>query len=886
MLTQSGRERPTARGRWVAAGDRKLYVRGVTYGTFRPHNGSSFPAPDTVKRDFAAMAARGLNAVRTYTVPPSWLLDLAAEHGIYVMVGVPWEQHVTFLDDPGRASSIEDRVRAGVHASAGHPAILCYALGNEIPASIVRWHGRRRVEAFLSRLCSVAKLEDPEGLVTYVNYPSTEYIELPCLDLVCFNVFLESERAFESYLARLQNIAGDRPLLITEAGLDSRRHGEGGQADALRWQVRRSFATGAAGIFLFSWTDEWHRGGQDVSDWNFGLVDRTRRPKPSLAATQDAFADAPFPADRRWPRISAIVCTHNGARTLSACLDALARLDYPDYEVIVVDDGSSDESAAIAARPDVRLMRTSHQGLAAARNVGLDSATGTIIAYVDDDAYPDADWLHYLAAALMESDHAGAGGPNIPPPDEGHVARCVSAAPGGPVHVLVTDREAEHIPGCNMAFRKTALDAVGGFDPRFRIAGDDVDLCWRLQDAGETIGFSPGAVVYHRRRDSIRSYVRQQYEYGKAEALLERKWPSRHNRGGYLSWTGRVYGKGIGSGRHRREKINYGPWGTGLFQTVYQPPPGVLGLMPLLPEVYLALAILGVLAVLGALWSPLLIALPVLGLVASGLIAAALRGSSAGTSAVGGSYLARVRTRGLISVLFLVQPLARLAGRLRHVRAPWRRRASYVSGVPRIRQFAIWSEQWRAQKDRVLELEHRLIREGAVVRRGSAFDRWDLDVRVGTLSAARLRTAVEEHGRGRQMMRIRAWPKPWLAGLAATALFASLTIAAWFEDAVAAAAILALGTAALAALGALDCSAAMGVVSSIVQRADATPASEERVDRPEPVDAVLSPVQTLLENAMQAKPGISTGETLLSPRRAAEAARRADADAESEAARQ
>src|SRR5436190_2101727 len=229
--------RPTARGRWVTAGDRKLYVRGVTYGTFRPRDGSSFPPPKTVQSDFAAMAAHGLNAVRTYTVPPCWLLDLAAERGLYVMAGVPWEQHVTFLDDPRRTASIEDRVRAAVSSCAGHPAILCHALGNEIPASIVRWHGRRRVESFLARLYAAAKSEDPEGLVTYVNYPSTEYVELPFLDFVAFNVYLESPEKLRPYLVRLQNITGDRPLVMGEVGLDSLRHGEAGQARALEWQT-------------------------------------------------------------------------------------------------------------------------------------------------------------------------------------------------------------------------------------------------------------------------------------------------------------------------------------------------------------------------------------------------------------------------------------------------------------------------------------------------------------------------------------------------------------------------------------------------------------------------------------------------------------------------
>jgi hypothetical protein len=108
--------------------------------------------------------------------------------------------------------SIADRVRSGVRECAGHPAVLAYAIGNEISASIVCWHGRRRVEKFLEELFRVAIEEDPDTLVTYVNYPSTEYLQLPFLDLVCFNVFLEAEEEFEAYLARLQTLAGNRPL--------------------------------------------------------------------------------------------------------------------------------------------------------------------------------------------------------------------------------------------------------------------------------------------------------------------------------------------------------------------------------------------------------------------------------------------------------------------------------------------------------------------------------------------------------------------------------------------------------------------------------------------------------------------------------------------------
>ena len=166
---------PRVQGKSFYVGDRELFLRGVTYGTFaRGVDGSDYPDRGIVAGDFERMAANGVNAVRTYTVPPAWLLDLAAENGLLVMVGLPWEQHVTFLDEPARARSIERRVREGVRACEGHPAVLAYAVGNEIPAPIVRWHGPRRVQRFLERLYAAAKSEGPRRLVRYVNYPTTE----------------------------------------------------------------------------------------------------------------------------------------------------------------------------------------------------------------------------------------------------------------------------------------------------------------------------------------------------------------------------------------------------------------------------------------------------------------------------------------------------------------------------------------------------------------------------------------------------------------------------------------------------------------------------------------------------------------------------------------
>jgi O-antigen biosynthesis protein len=793
-------------------------VRGVTYGTFRPRDGLPFPTPDRVRHDFEAMAEAGANALRTYVPPPLWLLDLAGEHGLKVMAGLAWEQHVAFLDDPKLARGIAAKVGLQVRECEAHPALLCYAVGNEIPAPIVRWHGKGKVEKFLERLHWEAKTADPEGLFTYVNYPSTEYLELPFLDLSAFNVFLEDETIYETYLARLQNLSGDRPLLITEVGLDSRRNGREAQAQALRWQVRHAFATGAAGVFAFSWTDEWHRGGHDVTDWDFGLVDRERWPKPALAAIRDAFLAAPFSPAGPWPRVSVIVCTHNGARTLPQCLDAVQGLSYPNFELIVVDDGSSDGSADIARLRGATLIEIEHRGLSGARNAGIERADGEIVAFLDDDAFPDPDWLHYLAAQLQANGHGGIGGPNIPP-DDGLVADCVAAAPGGPIHVLISDREAEHVPGCNMAFRRSALEEIGGFDERFRVAGDDVDVCWRLQESGRTLGFSAGAVVMHRRRDSILRYLKQQYGYGKAEALLERKWPSRYNQAGSSRWSGRIYDQPATGTSGRRAMVRYGTWGSGLFQSIYEPAPGMLSSLVLAPEFLLLIAALGGISALGVFWAPLLLTLPafVVGVSAS-LWRALASGWRANRPVPGRSPLETLARRSLTALLFLLQPLARLAGRLRNGLSPWRRRLRPGAAWPRPRTVQVWSEAWQEPQARIQTLQDALAARGGFVRSGGPFDRWDLDLRAGPLGGVKIRTAVEEHGSGRQLMRAKIWPRASAGGVIAVILVTLLAAFALIDGQVGIGATIGIATLFLIALGVEGTGTAMSLALGELKR--------------------------------------------------------------------
>ena len=281
--------------------------------------------------------------------------------------------------------------------------------------------------------------------------------------------------------------------------------------------------------------------------------------------------------------------------------------------MIVVNDGSTDATDEITREYGFRLISTENRGLSSARNAGLEAATGEIVAYIDADARPDPHWLCHLATAFLKSSHAGIGGPNIPPPDDGETAECVANAPGGPIHVLLSDEIAEHIPGCNMAFWKTSLEAIGGFDPQFRIAGDDVDICWRLQDQGWTVGFSPGAVVWHHRRGSrarlSEAAVRVRQGGGAAGAQVARALQPRGAPGLGRPRLRRAARKGA---RRAAGRSTTAPGAPACSSPCTSARPGILGSLPLMPEWYLVIALLAGLSLLGIMWTPLLLAVPLL----------------------------------------------------------------------------------------------------------------------------------------------------------------------------------------------------------------------------------------------------------------------------------
>lgn len=733
-------------GKFFRAGTGKLFLKGVTYGPFAPGpDGSPYPSPAQTRQDFEQMLALGANLVRVYTVPPPWFLDLAGERGLRVWVDIPWNQHARFVDRPDQRRAVRELVRRAAAACGPHPAVFALSVANELPPDAVRWAGAAATEAFLDELIATAREQAPECLCTFGNYPTTEFLRVRRADFVCFNVYLHDPRVLRNYLARLQTLAGERPLVLGEFGMDARREGASRQAALMGWTIETACRAGLAGAVAYAFTDEWFKDGRAVEDWQFGLTDRERRPRPAFETTRQAFATAPYFPLPATPPVSVVVASYNGARTLPACLESLTRLNYPDYEVILVDDGSTDATPALAARfPQVRWLRHERNlGLSEARNTGIAAARGEVIAFTDADCRADEDWLYFTVGELLESGAAGVGGPNLLPPEDSWIAAAVMVSPGGPAPVLLTDRLAEHIPGCNMVFWKRALLEVGGFDPQFRRAGDDVDLCWRLRQHGGLIGYTHAGFVWHARRSTVRAYLAQQAGYGEAEALLARKHPEYFNPLGGSLWQGRIYAPSTGPLLARRTMIYHGRFGMAPFQSLYQGPPSY-ALMALTSLEYHVLITLPLL-VLGSV-VPWLLPL--------GLASAGLSLGVCAWTAMRAELPSRRNpwSRPLVGLLHLLQPVvrgwARYRGRLRGASSPLARLEN-LDSLSRLQQHRAPDEivvPDPALRGRPAFLEHLLDgleRAGWVCRVDAGWRGVDLEVYGSRWSKLQLTTLSE-----------------------------------------------------------------------------------------------------------------------------------------------
>ena len=492
------------------------------------------------------------------------------------MVGLPWSQHVAFLDDRALTRHDPPRDRRRRSRELGdHPAVLLFALGNEIPPGVVRWHGRVRVERFLRDLYDDAKAASPDSLFTYVNFPPTEFLDLSFFDVCAFNVYLHREAELRAYLARLQHIAGHKPLLLAEAGADSIREGEDGQAAITAMHIRAAFEEGACGAVAFAWTDEWWRGGHAVDDWAFGLVDRERRPKPAARGRRGGVrrrAVLRASAQRTWPRVSVVVCAYNAADTLEDCLRSLERLTYPDYEIILVNDGSTDRTSEIAP-PLSRACASStspNGGLSAARNVGLAEATGEIVAYTDADTRVDRDWLTYPRPAVP---HLG----------RRRLRRARTSCPP-------TIRRWRSASRARRAARRTCCSTIAS--PSTCPAATWRSAATRCsRSAASTRSTSAPATTWtcaggcrraagrsasRRRRSSGITIARRSRRTGgsRSATAKARRWLMAHHPEKFLDgrmlWRGRIYSPLPFVRSLWGTRINAGVWGTAAFPSVYR----------------------------------------------------------------------------------------------------------------------------------------------------------------------------------------------------------------------------------------------------------------------------------------------------------------------------
>lgn len=761
--SHSTSSRVTIGAKFFFTGEQKFVLQGVTYGPFEPQSpdGPHLPNPNRVREDFEKMSAVGFNVLRLYHSPPAWFVDLAAEFNLKIITTIPWPLRGLFLDDRKTQAQIYKNTRRAAKEYAGHPAILGFFIDNEMKPDLVRWYGAAKVEYFLDSLVEVIKTEDPGALTAYGNFPSTEYLQPKLVDFCSYNVYLHHRDEFRAYLARLQNLAGEKPLVIGEFGMDTIRNGEEEQAKLIEEHYEEVFRGGAAGTILFSWTDEWFTGGMEMTDWAFGIVDRERKPKQSFHRIKNKIIKEKNTVVEKYPlewtpKVSVVVCTYNGGKTLRECLKALEQLNYPDYEIIIVDDGSTDNTQEIVKDfSNVVNLLQKNMGLSDARNKGWAAARGDVIAYTDSDCMPDRDWLYYLVHSLLSGPYAAVGGPNLSPPARNWIQATVAVAPGSPSHVLLSDTVAEHVPGCNMAFHRWAMEAIGGFDSRFRKAGDDVDVCWRLIERGEKIGFSPAAVVWHHRRFTIDAYFKQQKGYGEAEALLRYKHLNYFDSAGLARWEGVIYGGPIMENLFYKPVIYFGEFGMGLFQSIYRRPQGMwTAIVGSLQWNFLTLFILFI-----SIGIEFLRIVPLL-MFGATLLAAM-------------SYMMRVRieskfdsleSRLLLFYLAFMQPLSRA----------WARYFTWFKGKitpasvvaspeqkmevdPRFfscGRMDFWSESDRDRGHLLTQVVELLNKEGWKYVLDNGWSDWDLQIFANRWWHIRIRTLTESHSQGRQLTRV------------------------------------------------------------------------------------------------------------------------------------
>lgn len=234
--------------------------------------------------------------------------------------------------------------------------------------------------------------------------------------------------------------------------------------------------------------------------------------------------------DQAPPRVSIIIPVHNCRRTIAQCLDSLVQIDHPSFEIIIVDDGSTDETPAICgAYSQVRLVRVRKGGPSKARNTGIAIARGDFVAFTDGDCIVEPGWLAELEKGFTSPEIAGVGGNQNCPKDDTQMGvaihgflKCIGFV-SDYVKTDIQVIETHHNPTCNVMYRKDVLKEVQGFNEDLW-PGEDVELDLQIRRRGYKLIYNPAACVAHYRPATYRGFARMLYRYGAAQGYLVRKY--------------------------------------------------------------------------------------------------------------------------------------------------------------------------------------------------------------------------------------------------------------------------------------------------------------------------------------------------------------------------
>jgi glycosyltransferase involved in cell wall biosynthesis len=653
------------------------------------------------------------------------ILDIAAQAGLFAMI----ELQVTpdELTTSRGFKAMLSRVAHTANIYSRHPGLIGYIIDCPISADRLRVGGLDTVRRRLRSVVKTIKDRASAALVTIKVTPETRALSLLEEDLLFGEIPSLTPLGIRDFVVALHNIAEARPVVIEFADASP------GQDEA----VAVAFGTGAAGVIAPPIP------APVSKDW---LGVRMLRASDLMPFVTLNGTCPPHP--ETMPMVSVVICAYNAERTMRPCLESLRKLDYPNFEVVIVDDGSRDRTAEISMDfPEFRLIRQPNKGLSVARNVGLHAARGEIIAYTDSDCVVDPHWLTLIVRSMLENNFDGCGGPNYAPHEDGWIEASCAASPGAPCHVLVAEDRAEHLAGCNMVFTKAALAKVGGFDPQFTAAGDDVDVCWRMLDAGLKLGFAPAAFVWHFRRNTIKAYYGQQRGYGRAEAMLYPRYSARFNVMGQIAWRGTIPGIARTLPGGRAKRVLWKPAAASA-QTLFDPG---LTLAQVLPQTleWTALSAIAMVASFALGWS----LIPAASMLALGPIWAIYYAWHAPLEKFHDSLKARL----LIAYLAYTGPMVRTITRYKtrakalsgQGSADTIRQRPTINWIARSVNLAYWNEQ-SVTRDAMLDKLIKLFaRNGHASVVDAGWNDFDLEVKPNSWTRVELKTADEEHEAGK-----------------------------------------------------------------------------------------------------------------------------------------